>query len=366
MRTALVSVPSTVLGRLETLGLDVERVLRQGGLLRARFQVPRAQLAVAEYLAFWRAVEAQGAPDLGLRLGSNTTAHQLDIAGMAAIHSRDLAEALGKLERYKRVSCGPHLWVETRKEEARVGASWEMTEEEIPAVLFDGMFASVLTLARRGTGTEIVPRRLELTRPRAHGELLAAFFRCPVRFGAPVDMLVLDADLLARPFVTHNPDLLAVMLPGLEAELRDRPTSPSIADEVRSLLGRRLNGERPNIDAVARQLGTSARSLQRRLSDLGTSYQSLLDDVRHRAARRLLGEAGLVPAEVGFLLGYEELNSFSRAFHQWEGVTPERWRRTHSAVRAASISGPVRRGRSTAARERSRSHDRRSAARRSR
>jgi AraC-like DNA-binding protein len=334
MRPALVPVPSAVLGRLEALGVDVERLLRQVGLLRSRFQGPRAQVTVPEYLAFWRGVGAQGGPDLGLRLGSDVKAHQLDVASMAAIHSRNLGEALEKLERYKRVSCGPHLWVETRRDLARVGASWEMTDEELPALLFDGMFASVLTLARRGTGTDVVPRRLELTRPRAHAELLEAFFRCPVRFGAPVDVLVLEADLLSRPFLTYNPEVLAVMAPGLEAELRDRTSSPSIADEVRTLLGRRLNGERPSIAKVAKQLGTSARSLQRRLAEAGTSYQSVLDDVRHRAARRLLGEAGLVPAEVGFLLGYEELNSFSRAFHGWEGLTPEQWKRSRVAAEA--------------------------------
>lgn len=355
MRPALVPVPSSVLGRLEALGVDVERVLRQVGVLRSRFQGPRAQVTVAEFLAFWRAVQAQGEPELGLRLGSDVQAHQLDVASMAAVHSRNLGEALGKLERYKRVSCGPHLWVETRKELARVGARWEMTDEELPALLFDGMFASVLTLARRGTGTDVVPRRVELTRPRAHAERLTAFFRCPVRFGAPVDVLVLDADVLSWPFVTHNPDLLAVMVPGLEAELRERSPSSSIAEEVRTLLGRRLNGERPSVGKVAKQLGTSARSLQRRLADHGTSYQSLLDDVRHRAARRLLGEAGLVPAEVGFLLGYEELNSFSRAFHGWEGVTPEQWKRGRGAA------GPRRpRPQSLAAAGRSRHHGQRS------
>jgi AraC-like DNA-binding protein len=342
MRSALVPVPSAVLGRLEALGIDVEQLLRRNGLPRSRFQGPRAQVTVGEFLAFWRAIQSTGSPDLGLRLGSDVQAHQLDVASMTALHSRNLGEALAKLERYKRVSCGPHLWVEAGKDVARVGASWEMTDEELPPLLFDGMFASVLTLARRGTGLDVVPLRVELTRPRAHAELLGQFFRCQVRFGAPTDVLVLDADVLSRPFVTHNPDLLAAMLPGLEADLRDRAASPSIADDVRILLGRRLNGERPSVAMVAKQLGTSARSLQRRLADLGTSYQSLLDEVRHRAARRLLSEGGMVPAEVGFLLGYEELNSFSRAFHHWEGVTPEQWRRRSASRRPRSAPAPER------------------------
>src|SRR5262249_45495204 len=130
-------------------------------------------------------------------------------------------------------------------------------------------------------------------------------------------------------FVTHHPDLLAVMLPGLESEFRERAGSGCLADDVRTLLSRAMTGERPSISGIAAQLGITARSLQRRLAGLGTSYQVLLAEVRHNAARRLLGEAGLTPAEGGFLLGYDEVTSFSRAFHGWQGVTPEQWRRSH-------------------------------------
>jgi AraC-like DNA-binding protein len=77
----------------------------------------------------------------------------------------------------------------------------------------------------------------------------------------------------------------------------------------------------------------SSRTLQRRLEELGTSYQSVLDDVRHDTARRLLANTDLDAGEVAFLLGFEELNSFTRAFHAWEGATPTRWR---DAVRSAA------------------------------
>jgi AraC-like DNA-binding protein len=70
----------------------------------------------------------------------------------------------------------------------------------------------------------------------------------------------------------------------------------------------------------------SPRTLQRRLEQLGTSYQRLLDDVRRDTARRLLVDTDLDAGEVAFFLGFEELNSFTRAFHAWEGVTPKRWR----------------------------------------
>ena len=68
--------------------------------------------------------------------------------------------------------------------------------------------------------------------------------------------------------------------------------------------------------------------MQRRLGELGTSYQEALDDVRRRSARRLLANTDLGLGEIAFVLGFEEVNSFMRAFHAWEGTSPARWRAT--------------------------------------
>jgi AraC-like DNA-binding protein len=80
------------------------------------------------------------------------------------------------------------------------------------------------------------------------------------------------------------------------------------------------------VDKLAADLRLSPRTLQRRLVEQGTSYQALLDDVRRETARRLLSATDLDPGEIAFLLGFAELNSFTRAFRGWEGTTPLRWR----------------------------------------
>jgi AraC-like DNA-binding protein len=156
--------------------------------------------------------------------------------------------------------------------------------------------------------------------------MLQRHFGCEVRFDAPADLLVLDATALAEPFVTHNAELLEVITPGLEAALNESGHARTLADDVRTALSQRICGERPAVEKVAKALGMSPRTLQRRLEELGTTYQRLLDDVRRRSARRLLTNTDLDSGEVAFLLGFEELNSFTRAFHGWEGTTPTRWR----------------------------------------
>jgi AraC-like DNA-binding protein len=77
---------------------------------------------------------------------------------------------------------------------------------------------------------------------------------------------------------------------------------------------------------VARELGLSGRTLQRRLGDEGASFQLLMTDVRRARARELLADPALDIDEVALLLGYEDQNSFFRAFRLWEGETPSSWR----------------------------------------
>jgi len=328
-----VPVPSVVLTRLTSLGVDVDHVLRHASIAPSRFHGARAKLTVREFFAFWRSLEAVGGSrDLGLRIGTRVEPHQRDVASLAAIHSDNLGDALAKFERYKRVVCGEHVSVETSKREVRIRFHWLHVDDAPPMMLVDTTFASLVTLAAHGIGSAVTPIRVVLARRRADEAMLQSAFRCPIVFDAPVDELVLDEALLAQPFVTRNADVVAMLVPSLESALAAIATSRSIADDVRAELSLRMTGERPSVERVAHALHMSGRTLQRRLGEARTSYQALLDEVRHDASRRLLASTDLDASEIAFLLGFEELNSFSRAFHAWEGATPLRWRDEHAAA----------------------------------
>jgi AraC-like DNA-binding protein len=331
-----VQIPSVLLERLTALGVDVPRLLRHAGLLPSRFQAPRVRLTPHEFFAFWRAVEAvDGRRELGLRLGAEALPHQFDVASLAALHSPTLGEGLERLARYKRIVCGEQVLIERAEGEACIRFHWVHVEEALPLMLVDVAFTAILALARRGLGSALAPRRVELARHEADAALLRHHFGCAVRFDAPVDRLVLEASALERPFLTHNADLLALMVPGLEAQLREHLTSRSLVDDAKALLGRCMSGARPSVESLAQEMRLSRRTLQRRLEEQGTTYQQLLDAVRRDTACRLLRHTGLDTAEIAFLLGFEELNSFSRAFQAWEGTTPARWRHARRPGEAA-------------------------------
>lgn len=77
---------------------------------------------------------------------------------------------------------------------------------------------------------------------------------------------------------------------------------------------------------VAKELGIGTRTLQRRLASENTTWLAVLSDTRERLARHYLRRTTMSPAEVSFLLGFENPNSLFRAFHRWTGTTPEAWR----------------------------------------
>jgi AraC-like DNA-binding protein len=107
---------------------------------------------------------------------------------------------------------------------------------------------------------------------------------------------------------------------------RCSPTLEGVLLDVRRALVSRVGGGGTRIQAIARELAVSARTLQRRLAASGISYQRLLDVARKDAAGRYLTESPLAIGEIAYLLGYSEPAAFNRAFRRWHHETPQAFR----------------------------------------
>lgn len=174
---------------------------------------------------------------------------------------------------------------------------------------------------------------------QAPGEgLHATFFGCPIRFGAKSDRMVLNAKDLDLPFPGHNPELLQMLTPALAAATREIEGQASVADQVKANLKRAMASGRSSVASVARKLGLSERTLQRRLTAEGKPFRAVLADNRQEFARQLLSDPSIEIEEVAYLLGYQDTNSFYRAFREWEDVTPGHWRRSHAQDPASLIN----------------------------
>ena len=136
----------------------------------------------------------------------------------------------------------------------------------------------------------------------------------------------MNAADLDRPFPGHNPELLDMLTPSLSAALGELQTRSSISAQVKIVLKRSLASGRPDLADVAHELGTSERTLQRRITDEHTTFRDLLVEARQELGRQLLADPETDIDEVACLLGYQDTSSFYRAFRDWEGVTPGQWR----------------------------------------
>jgi len=341
MTADLVPLSRVFFDRIATMGVDPTTVLRRAGISPAQLTAAHPHVTTREYFAMWRALgEVAPSREIGLRLGSEAEPLQLNVAVLAALYAPTLAEALARLARYKRLGCAEEVLVEVARGEARIEFRWIHAAEPLPALLVECVFAALLDLVKRGSGKRLVPLRVELRRRRADAALLQRHFGCAVVFDAPTDRVVIDKSELARPFRIPNADLCALLLPALDAAVDERLQSRSMVDDVRAALRRRLNGQPVKIAQIARDVGLTPRTLQRRLGKAGASYQALLDEARRETARRLLAATELGTGEIAFVLGFAELNSFTRAFRAWEETTPLRWR--EATRRAAAVSRPVR------------------------
>ena len=105
-----------------------------------------------------------------------------------------------------------------------------------------------------------------------------------------------------------------------------------MVDQVRSIIASEFRGGDPSLEHVAEQLAMTPRTLQRKLHEIGTSHNELLDQMRRQLAMRYLREREMAICEVAYLLGFSESSSFHRAFKRWTGVTPKEFRKNLQAT----------------------------------
>ena len=196
-----------------------------------------------------------------------------------------------------------------------------ITESEAPAPASHELcFALVLARAR-----ELVPglrvAEVRFTHRVADDARHRAFFGAPVRFGATHTELVFDRATLDLALTSADPNLLAILLPTAEEKRARKATDAPMTDRVRRQLRSALSNADTQLDVLAKRLGMTGRSLQRRLKDEGTSFQALRESTRRDLADQYLGK-GLSFSEIAFLLGFSEASAFFRAFKRWTGLTP--------------------------------------------
>jgi AraC-like DNA-binding protein len=278
----------------------------------------------------WReAIRITGDPLLPLRLATALPPGTLGIVEYVARCAPTVGEAISLGLRYL------HILGEVVQAELVAG---DTPDELCLQVIVDSPVpheACVAVVVGQGRmlAGELRPLAVEFMHHPAGGiEAYERYFGAPVRFGAPVTRLVLSRATLDVPLATADPNLLPILLRHAEELLARCESSPASAvEDVRRVLCNLLRTTEHDVQHVAARLGTTARSLQRRLKIEDTTFQAVRDELRRELAHAYL-KGGASIAEVSFLLGFSEASALFRAFKRWTGSTPlEAKRRAHEA-----------------------------------
>ena len=315
-----------MVGACERLGLDTEAMLRSVGVSRETLEDPDARLEGGQVSALWaKAYELSGDPVLSLHAAEACPLGAYKVIDFMGTSAATIGEAFRCASRY--------FWlintaIRLPIDESGDPVTFDVEDNDGGPTAVSRPYAEYCLAAfvlhiRAATGVDFPVQRLTFVhrRPadiREHERI----FGCPVEFEAAHNRLLLDRAAWESPTTGGNPGVLQVLLEHAELLLEKLPRGPDLVERTRRAIGARLRGGDSSLEAVARELGMSGRSLQRHLNELGFSYQSLADEVRAATARLYLEQPDIAVAEVAYLLGFADQSTFNRAYKRWTGNTP--------------------------------------------
>ena len=315
---------------LRDLEVREAHVLRRAGLPDDLFTRPGRGLSTDEYFRFWQSLEAEGHGEpTALRVMRAVTTEIFSPALFAALCSATLTQAAQRLATYKPLVAPMTLAVEVGADGGLgISPRWLHAVGGVPFTVVVSELAFFLRLAQIATrepvraATVTVPRIPEGTPTAAY----TAFFGVHLAEGETPGITFRAADA-RRPFLTVNDRMWEVFEPELRRRLGDLTAHAALGERVSAALLELLPGGQGSLEAVAQRLNLSTRTLQRGLDKEQLNFRLLVNRTRERLARHYLTQTALPGGEIAFLLGFDDPNSFFRAFKEWTGSTPEALRR---------------------------------------
>jgi len=315
---------------IEDGGGDADRVLHPFGLDRRQLAKPQGFIPSEDFAGLLEAAAtATGNDCFGLHFGARFNPKDVGPLTYVILHSPTVGVALANAGRYLRVHNTGATVAYLRKppiallQHVLVGVPLELRRQHSEYSL-----AIALQTVRLMAGSAWSPQEVQFEHKApidtsAHVEV----FRAPVAFECPAGAFVVDLEFAERQIPAADARLYPTLTRYLDDMLQAMPAEDAFLASLRRAIGEGLRNGPPDLATVAHEVALGARTLQRRLTEAGLDFKSLVDDTRHRLALRYLADPKHTLTEVAYLLGYSETSAFNRAFRRWTGSTPLRYRR---------------------------------------
>lgn len=309
-------------------GLSRERLMQGSRLSEAMRADPDARCSTFAFVALWRILLAE-LPHVvvPVELAKSIDLRSLGVIGQIVPRADSLRHGQELVERFLRLS-DTSLGSRRVERDDLVGYAI-VHRPEVIAMRFpvELMVTVGWRLLSAAAGGQIAR---EVTFAHAPGYPIAAYealFGVPVRFEQPESTVWIERARLEEPLASSDPVARRYFEAYAERMLDALDASPPpLVATIREAIAVELATSGAELPRVAKRLAMSTRTLQRRLEEVGTSYQDIVDGVRAGMARALLREKSRSIVDVAFELGYADLKSFYRAFRRWTDTTPADWR----------------------------------------
>ena len=276
--------------------------------------------------------EHTGNPVLGLETGDYVQPGSYSVLGYITMSCATLGEAVTRIAPYEKlVGDMGTTRLKMKGDSATLIWTCNFTDSVVWPQVVDNVFASWINYARwLADSTDATPLEVRLRRPSPgpeHEKAYALRWQCPVQFDAEEDSVTFAQSLLATRLRQPDPLLRKTLEAHALSQLALLDTDTDLTSKVKQSIQKQLAEGITRQDMVAEDLGMTSRTLQRKLSQEGVSYQKLLDEVRQQMAEDYLQNTDMSIPDIALRLGYSETTSFHRKFKAATGKTPGDFRR---------------------------------------
>ncbi|WP_026374707.1 AraC family transcriptional regulator [Aestuariibacter salexigens] len=278
------------------------------------------------------AIRLSGQPEIGLLVGRGLSINSHGMLGLALLNCSTPRQVLDFFSRYMATRTP---LVKLDLEQCQGGLRVHLTEciplEEIKQTFLE---AVMMTLTKAlhvvvDEPTIITHVRFDFPEPE-YGPLYRSVFACEVEFNAPTTALDVPLAMLDMALPLADRHTLLQAQEFCEQELDRLQTVQSTSSDVKQILIAQRE-HMPGLQEVAKTLNMTPRTLHRRLQGEQTSFQQLTDEVRFSLAKEHLHYQRMPIKQLAYLLGYADVANFRRAFKRWSGLSPQEFRKNHSA-----------------------------------
>lgn len=305
---------------IESLGISIAEALKKSDLPEDLFSHQIPSLTSIEYIRFMEALKDLSINECTpIKLGTMENIETFSPPIFAAYCSKNVLTCMKRISTYKKL-IGPLIFlVNENKDNIVLEMTFENEENELPEFLVATEMVFLVQLIRNATKTHIMPKEV-MTKHKIDTDNYEKFFGIRPKVGTR-NLLTISKEDALRPFISQNDAMWEYFEPELRRRLSELDTDDTYAARVRSALIELLPAGEGSIDDVSSKLGCSTRTLQRKLKEEDTSFQKQLNHTRELLARHYFKNSDMSSDDIAYLLGYQDLNSFVRAFHIWTGIT---------------------------------------------